>query len=75
MAGRFAKKIRAKRLLLTHFSPRYCGDESIYSLKTMSMIEDQAREVSGLIHHKNDVIAAWDQMQINVKIPKDEITK
>mmetsp|Transcript_2852 Transcript_2852/g.6135 ORF Transcript_2852/g.6135 Transcript_2852/m.6135 type:complete len:494 (-) Transcript_2852:63-1544(-) len=69
MAGRFAAAIGAGRLLMTHFSPRYQGDDSLYSMKLMWRIEDQAREASGLNVNKNDVIAAWDQMSTAVPIP------
>jgi ribonuclease Z len=61
MAGRFAKQVQARRLLLTHFSPRYRGDDSEGSMKTMWRLEDLARETSGLVE-ENDVIAAWDLM-------------
>mmetsp|Transcript_53859 Transcript_53859/g.94017 ORF Transcript_53859/g.94017 Transcript_53859/m.94017 type:complete len:322 (+) Transcript_53859:3-968(+) len=67
MAGDFAKQIGAKRLILTHFSPRYLGDDSEYSMRAMWKIEDMAREASGL-KEPNDVIAAWDQMQMPVKM-------
>lgn len=67
--GRFAKLIRAKRLIMHHFSPRYPGDESPFSLRVMSVIEDQARDASGLWGHKNDVVAAWDHMHTAIPIP------
>ena len=35
MAGRFAAQINAKRLILTHFSPRYRGDEELQYMKGM----------------------------------------
>ena len=47
-AGVFARRIRAKRLVLTHFSPRYAGDSSEASMRTMWRIEDLARNASGL---------------------------
>jgi hypothetical protein len=47
----------------------YQGDDSLYSMKLMWRIEDQAREASGLDVNKNDVIAAWDQMSTVVPIP------
>lgn len=38
MAGRFARSIGAKRLVLTHFSARYSGDDKDESLATMREI-------------------------------------
>lgn len=67
MAGRFAKRIRAKRLILTHFSPRYRGDDNEFFMRQMWRIEQNARDVSGL-SEGNDVIAAWDQMNIAVPV-------
>eukprot|EP01031_Cornospumella_fuschlensis_P027341 gene27341-33026_t len=66
MAGRFAKRINAKKLILTHFSPRYQGDSSETSMKLMWRMEDQARKVTDL-KEDNDVIAAWDFMHIAIK--------
>jgi ribonuclease Z len=71
MAGRFAKAIRAKRLLLTHFSPRYRGDDQEGSMKIMWQVEDQARVASELYGY-NDVVAAWDLMVY--PIPDDNKT-
>jgi hypothetical protein len=50
---------------MTHFSPRYKGDDSEYSMSIMWRIEDMAREASGLMG-RNDVIAAWDLMTLAV---------
>ena len=47
MAGRFAKKINAKRLILNHFSARYPGDESEESIKTMEAIGKLAEQEFG----------------------------
>lgn len=66
MAGRFAKRINAKKLILTHFSPRYQGDSSEASMKLMWRMEDQARKVTDLTDD-NDVLAAWDFMHISIK--------
>ena len=71
MAGRFAKAVNARKLVLTHFSPRYRGDESDYSMKIMWQIEAMARSTFGL-RGRNDVIAAWDQMAIPVRHREDE---
>lgn len=67
MAGRFAKRINAKQIALTHFSPRYKGDDSEYSMRTMWALEDMAKDTSGL-NGDNDVIAAWDLMNLPVTI-------
>ena len=69
MAGQFAKSVNAKRLILTHFSPRYRGDESESSMRIMWRVEDQARVASGL-YGVNDVIAAWDLMVYPVLDPE-----
>ena len=65
MAAAFATKIGAKQLVLTHFSPRYKGDDSEQSMRVMWRIEDLAR-ASGGFKGKNDVICAWDQMMIPI---------
>lgn len=65
MAGRFAKKIRAQKLILTHFSPRYPGDSSESSMKMMWKLEEMAKATCGL-SGVNDVIAAWDLMSVNI---------
>jgi ribonuclease Z len=70
MAGRFAKIVRAKKLLLTHFSPRYRGDESEASMKIMWRVEEQARETACLTGDC-DVVAAWDLMVYPVPDPEE----
>jgi len=55
-----------------HFSPRYPGDESPFSLRVMSIIEDQARDASGLWGNVNEVVAAWDHMHNSVPIPNHQ---
>lgn len=64
IAGDFAKRIGAKKLLLNHFSSRYRGDQSIESLKIMTRIERQAIESSGLA--EDCVACAWDFMELPV---------
>jgi ribonuclease Z len=73
MAGRFAQRIAAKRLVLTHFSPRYRGEDDERSMRIMWRIEDQARANAPLLDGQNDVIAAWDMMflPIGLKEPDD----
>lgn len=65
MAARFSKRVRAKQLILTHFSARYGGDSAESNMRTMWTIEDMARRQADL-WGKNDVLAAWDHMQIPV---------
>jgi len=60
MAGDFAKRAKAKRLILNHFSARYMGDQSLESISIMTRIEQQAIKASGL--SRSDVAAAWDFM-------------
>jgi ribonuclease BN (tRNA processing enzyme) len=58
MAGLFAKRVGAKRLIMNHFSARYQGDASLESIQVMTRIEEQAVKASGL--DRNSVAAAWD---------------
>jgi ribonuclease Z len=67
MAGKFAAEIGAKKLILTHFSPRYLGDASESSMKTMWLIEDMARSTSNLMR-TNGVIAAWDYLTLPIPL-------
>ena len=64
MAGEFAKRINAKKLVLNHFSARYKGDQSLDSITIMTRIERQARKASGLA--EDSVAAAWDFMILPV---------
>jgi ribonuclease BN (tRNA processing enzyme) len=64
MAGEFAKRINAKKLVLNHFSARYKGDQSLDSITIMTRIERQARKASGL--SEDSVAAAWDFMILPV---------
>lgn len=69
MAGRFAAQINAKMLLLTHFSPRYRGDEDLVHMRNMWAIEDMARGAAGgVLEGRNDVVAAWDQLSLPVRL-------
>ncbi|BAM38641.1 predicted protein [Theileria orientalis strain Shintoku] len=43
MAGRFASEINAKKLILTHFSNKYPGDEKFENILTMIRMENEAR--------------------------------
>ena len=64
LAGNFARRIKAKRLLLNHFSARYKGDQTVESIAIMTRIEKQAIQASGL--SKSDVAAAWDFMLLPI---------
>ena len=64
MAGDFAKRINAKRLVLNHFSARYKGDQSIESLTIMTRMERQAMKACEL--PENAVACAWDFMVLPV---------
>ena len=64
IAGEFAKRVNAKRLILNHFSARYKGDQSVDSLSIMMRIEGQAIKASGL--NENNVAAAWDLMVLPI---------
>ncbi|CRG98634.1 metallo-hydrolase/oxidoreductase, putative [Plasmodium relictum] len=44
MAGTFAKKINAKKLILTHFSQRYIGDNKLKNIIVVRNIENEALE-------------------------------
>jgi len=68
MAGNFAKRIGAKRLLMNHFSPRYKGNVALDSLSVMTQIEYQAMKSSGLPEDK--VAASWDLMVLPLPIPE-----
>ena len=67
IAGDFAKRVRAKVLLLNHFSARYKGDQTLESVSIMTRIEQQAIKASGL--NKTQVAATWDFMVYSVPSP------
>ncbi len=70
MAGEFAKRIGARRLILNHFSARYKGDQSLDSIAIMTRIENQAMKASGLT--ETHVATAWDFMILPVVTQDDE---
>ena len=71
MAARFVKKINGKKLIMTHFSSRYRGDDFEFSMKIMWRFEHMARRITDL-WGKNDVVAAWDHMCFPVRTKEDE---
>ena len=69
MAGSFAASIGARTLVLTHFSPRYRGDDDYVHMRKMWQIEDMARNAAdGKLEGVNDVVAAWDQLCLPVAL-------
>jgi ribonuclease Z len=70
MAGEFAKRIGAKRLVLNHFSSRYKGDQCLDSIAIMTRIERQAIKASGL--PDTHVATGWDFMILPVIAHEDE---
>lgn len=73
MAGAFARRIKARTLVLTHFSPRYKGDQSPESKNIMRKLEDMARKASGMAGER--VIAAHDLMLVPVPARKQAGTQ
>ncbi|CAL1700229.1 unnamed protein product [Somion occarium] len=67
MAGAFAKRIGAKRLVLNHFSPRYAGDDDVNeeTARIMNAIGSLAAEDYG-----GSVICARDLMSIDIELSK-----
>ena len=71
VAGRLANHINAQHLVLTHFSPRYSGDQGIYSRSIMSKISALAEREFNAERQRRDrrsVTAALDLMQFRVRI-------
>jgi len=63
MAGRFAKRINAKCLILNHFSARYSGDDSPECTVIMHAIAKLASSEYG-----QEVICAKDLMSLDVQL-------
>ncbi|KAJ7228503.1 beta-lactamase-like protein [Mycena pura] len=68
MAGAFAKRIRAKQLVLNHFSSKYAGDDDVNrdSKAIMDTIGGLAAEVYG-----KEVICARDLMSVTISVPPE----
>lgn len=64
MAGDFAKRLGAKRMILTHFSARYRGDTDPESLAIMETIRKQAIETFG----SDQVECARDFSSFEIKV-------
>ncbi|KXS15794.1 Metallo-hydrolase/oxidoreductase [Gonapodya prolifera JEL478] len=65
LAGHFAKDVDAQRLILTHFSNRYKGDEAPESMRVMDDIRALAVKAFG----KDDVLTARDLMTVAIQRP------
>jgi ribonuclease Z len=67
MAGAFATRIRAKKLVLNHFSARYAGDDDVNeeSAEVMNAIRDLARGT----FEDGEVVCARDLMSIDIHRP------
>ncbi len=76
MAGAFAANVNARRLVLSHFSPRYRGCDELPHMKVMWAIEEMARRQNlhsgGALNGGNDVVAAWDQLCVSVRMRENE---
>jgi ribonuclease Z len=66
MAGAFAKKINCQKLILTHFSARYKGDEEQESLDIMEEIRQLA--IAEFDHRDKDVYCARDLWSFDIKM-------
>lgn len=68
MAGAFAKRIRARKLALNHFSARYAGDDDVNdeTRRVMTAIRELAESTFG-----GEVVCARDLMSFDVGPRKD----
>ena len=67
MAGAFAARINARRLILNHFSARYAGDDDVNeeTKKIMTAIADLAATEYG-----GDIVCARDLMTVEIPLPR-----
>lgn len=67
MAGAFARRIRAKALVLNHFSARYAGDDDVNeeTAQVMRAIGSLAAGEFG-----GEVVCARDLMSLDISLPK-----
>jgi ribonuclease Z len=67
MAGAFATRINARRLVLNHFSARYAGDDDVdeEAKKIMIAIADLAAT-----EYRGEIVCARDLMTIEIPLPR-----
>ncbi|KAJ7368467.1 Metallo-hydrolase oxidoreductase [Mycena albidolilacea] len=67
MAGAFAKRIRAKQLILNHFSARYAGNDDVDPVAKTYM-----NAIAGLAEREfgKEVVCARDLMNVNIGVPE-----
>ena len=70
MAGAFAKRIRARKLVLNHFSARYAGNDDVDedARRIMTAIQQLAENTYG-----GEVVCARDLMTFDVGPRKDDL--
>ena len=66
MAAAFAKKLNCKKLILTHFSARYRGDEEVEALEVMEEIRKLAVDVFD--GRDEDILCARDLWTYEIKM-------
>lgn len=66
MAGAFAKRIRARKLILNHFSSRYPGDDD--SDENSKEIMESIRSLAVKHFESSDVLCARDLMSVNIPL-------
>ncbi|KAH8830436.1 beta-lactamase-like protein [Flagelloscypha sp. PMI_526] len=66
MAGLFAKRIGARKLILNHFSSRYPGDDDVN--EESKEIMESIRRLAVETFEKDDVVCARDMMSIEIPL-------
>jgi ribonuclease Z len=69
MAGKFAKRIEAQKLVLNHFSARYRGDDDVDP--EAARVMDAIRNLAALEFGVDDVLCARDFLSFDVNIPAE----